>query len=293
LTPFGDKDSMTETRGGDTYCLDRVRRHDPDRYRCAQFCKETHRKGLVALYAFNLEVGAIPETVREPLLGRVRLQWWRDGVESVFRRGPIPEHPVMRALAHAVDRFGLSQGYFDSLLDGRAFDLEEGPPDDLDDLDGYAESTSVSLNRLCGEVLGIGGGHPALRHAGLAWALTGLMRAVPFHARAKRVYLPGDLIRECGLDLRDLFELRSTEALARVVEGVAMRARFHLENLRLIQSEAPAPKEAAPIVLTAVLAQDYLAMLERAEFDPFRIGGRGPGTSALLRLYLKGWLGGA
>lgn len=279
---------MAETGEGNSYCLDRVRRHDPGRYRCARFCKEAHRWGLMALYAFNLEVGSIAETVREPLLGRVRLQWWRDAVESVFRQGPVAGHPVMQALARAIDRFGLSHGYFVSLLDGRGFDLEQEPPHDLDALAGYAEATSVSLNSLCGQVLGIGGGHPALRHAGMAWALTGLMRAVPFHAGAKRVYLPGDLIREFGLDLGDLFELRSTEALARVVEGVAQRARFHLETLH----RTPAPKEAAPVVLTAVLARDYLAMLERAGFDPFRIGGRGARTSALLRLYLKGWFGG-
>lgn len=284
---------MAGTREGNSYCLDRVRRHDPDRYRCARFCKETLRPGLMALYAFNLEVAAIPETVREPLLGQVRLQWWRDAVEAIFRQGPVAEHPVLQALAHAVDRFGLSHGYFVSLLDGRAFDLEEEPPDNLEALAGYAESTSVSLNRLCGEVLGMGGGHPALHHAGMAWALTGLMRAVPFHARAKRVYLPGDLIGERGLDLADLFELRSTEALARVVEGVVERARFHLDALRLVLAEAPAPKEAAPVVLTAVLAHDYLVMLERAAFDPFRIGGRGPRPSTLLRLYLKGWFGGA
>ncbi len=281
---------MTDEQESINYCLDSIHRNDRDRYLCAQFAPRDRIWALAALYAFNLEIALIAETVREPLLGQMRLQWWRDAIDGVFGEGPVPKHPVIGVLGRAVSEFGLSRRHFGAMLDGRAFDLEEEPPEDMDALAGYAEATCVSLNRLCGEVLGVSG-DTALRHAGMAWALTGLMRAVPFHARARRVYLPADLIDAQGLDLRDLFELRSTEALAKVVEGVARRALFHLEELHGAQIQDQARKAAAPVVLTAVLARKYLARLEKAGFDPFRESAQGATPRDLLHLYMKGWFG--
>ena len=37
---------------------------------------------LFALYAFNHEVARVAETVREPMLGAIRLEWWRETVEG-------------------------------------------------------------------------------------------------------------------------------------------------------------------------------------------------------------------
>ena len=52
--------------------------HDPDRYLCDLFAKPKAREGLFALHAFNHEVAKIRELVSEPMLGHIRLQWWRE-----------------------------------------------------------------------------------------------------------------------------------------------------------------------------------------------------------------------
>lgn len=52
-----------------SYCADLVRRLDRDRYLCSLFAPEEARDDLFALYAFNLEVARIPETVSEPIWG--------------------------------------------------------------------------------------------------------------------------------------------------------------------------------------------------------------------------------
>ena len=64
----------------------------------------------------------------------------------------------------------------------------------------------------------------ALVSFGIAWALVGLLRAVPFHARLKRLYLPRELSEAAGLDLGTLFALRASPALAEVVRQVAAHA---------------------------------------------------------------------
>jgi phytoene synthase len=42
------------------------------------FAPAPRRVLLFALYAFNAEVARIAETVREPMLGAIRLEWWRE-----------------------------------------------------------------------------------------------------------------------------------------------------------------------------------------------------------------------
>jgi len=44
--------------------------------------------------------------------------------------------------------------------------------------------------------------------SGSAWALTGLLRAVPFHARQRRLYLPADRLEEAGVRVGRLFDLK-------------------------------------------------------------------------------------
>src|SRR5580698_11046207 len=65
-----------------------VRAADPDRYFSALFAPAALRPQLLALYAFNHEVARVAETVREPMLGAIRLEWWRETVEGAHRGMP-------------------------------------------------------------------------------------------------------------------------------------------------------------------------------------------------------------
>ncbi len=253
-----------------SYCADQVRRQDRERYLTALFAPAERREDLFALYAFNLEVAKTAEVVSEPLLGRIRLQWWREAIDGIYRGRP-QDHAVIGPLARAVDRRGLARGPFDRLIDAREADLAGEPPPDLAALEAYAEGTAASLFALALGVLGSPAdeGPPAelAHHLGLAWALAGLARAVPFHARQKRSYLPLELTHEAGLAEAQVFELRASPALARVVEQLARRAVEHVQAARRLRRELP--RAAAPVLLFAPLAEDHLRRLRRAGFNPF------------------------
>ena len=261
-----------------SYCAEQVRHHDHDRYLTCLFAPSARREHLFALYAFNLEVAKTAEVVSEPMLGRIRLQWWRDAIAGIYA-GQAARHDIIAPLAHAVREAGLTRGRFDRLIDAREADLEPEPPESLVALEDYAEATSSALVLLALEILGARGGavETAGRHAGLAWALTGLIRAVPFHARQKRLYLPRDLVVQEGLKVGDVFELRSSAALCRVAEGLAVRAKAHLRAARAVRRDVP--KEARSALLLAGLAARELQVLHRWGFDPFhpRVQARRPG----------------
>ena len=273
-----------------SYCGAEVRRHDPDRFLTALFAPAERREDLFALYAFNIEVARTREMVSEALLGRMRLQWWRESIAGIYA-GDQRGHEVARALAQAVARAGLSRGHFDRLIDAREADLDDDPPASLDALVAYAEGTSSSLVALALEALGARGEAATVvaRDVGIAWALTGLLRAVPFHAQRRRLYLPRDLMAVAGAKAGELFERGRTGGLALVVEQVAARAREHLVAARSLRRRLP--RAALPALLPATLVDGYLAELRRARYDPFALDQRGKRTLKPVRLTIAAALG--
>lgn len=266
-----------------SYCAEQVRRFDNDRFICSLFAPADEREAMAAVHAFSLEVARIREIAREPLLGHMRLQWWRDALDPIYAGAP-PRHQVAVAVADAVGRFGLSRAYFDRILDARSLDLDDLAPQTLASLVDYAEGTSATLAALSLEILGETGeaSRHAARDVGIAWALTGILRAVPFHARSRRVYLPAELNRRAGLDVVDMFESGLTAGLTGVVAEISGKAWEHLRSARGYRSEVT--RRALPALLPATLAGGYLRRLAKCGFNPFDARVQSAGPSRLLAM---------
>lgn len=251
------------------YCENQVKQYDRDRYLTALFSPADRRPGLFALYAFNLEVAKIREIVSEPLLGQIRLQWWREALEGIYG-GAARRHLVVEPLAETIHRHHLPQVAFDLLIEWRERDLNDEAPETLEGLIAYAAGTSSTLVSLALQTLGVGedevAAHDTGYHVGIAWALAGLLRARPQHAVQGRNYLPARLVADRG------------EKGA--VQAVAATAQEHLGAARAARKSLP--MAALPALLPAVLAGRHL-----------RRQGRAPLTSAMdqLALYLHALTG--
>jgi len=257
-----------------TPILEDLRRDDRDRYLTALLAPVGAREGMLAVYGFNLEIARVRETVSEELIGRMRLQWWRDCLDGIFAGVPPGDqpggHPVAGPLAWAARRFSLPRTLFDGLIDAREADLAGGQPADLAALEDHARRTAAPVVDLALRVLGqdTGPAAAAAVDVALAQALAGILRAVPFNLRAGLVRLPDDLCREAGLDLdrlRDRGPAGQERALAVVVSTVAARARRALDAARRHR----VPRAALPALLPARLAARDLKRLARAGYDPF------------------------
>jgi len=238
-----------------------VRQHDRDRFQTALFAPVANREPLFALYAFNYEIARVRESVSEPMLGRIRLQWWRDIIGTAFEGGAARPYPVVEAITAAIRERTLTRAHFAALIDAREQDLDDDPPATLAALEAYAEANSARLIYLALEVLGAG--NPAAGevacHVGIAYGLAGLLRALPFHARGGRSFIPRALAVDSGL--------RSTPALQQAVATIAQSASHHLDAARALRRGLP--RAALPALLPAVIAQAALRRLERSGFDPF------------------------
>jgi len=243
-----------------------VRRYDRDRFVTVLLAPPDRREDLFILYAFNLEIARIRETVRETLLGQIRLQWWRDALETVWRGGR-PGHPVGDELADLVARHALARPAFDRLLEAREVDLQEGPPKDERELQLYIDGSAAELNGLAALLLA-GGDAPtqeAARAVGRAWGRIGLMRAHAFHIKTRRLFLPESFLAAEKLATEDLFAGHALPALARLAEEWAEMAREDLRHARSLRHDIAKP--ALPALLLAKLADGYLTRLRRVGYD--------------------------
>ncbi len=142
-------------------------------------------------------------------------------------------------------------------------------PASLEALEDYAEGTSARLVYLALEILGVP--DPAASeagfHVGIAYALAGLLRSMPYMARTGRQFIPADIAARTGLDEADYQALRATPALRSASAELADAASRHLASARA--RRATVSRSALPALLPATIAQRSLARLQRADYDPF------------------------
>ncbi len=252
------------------HCQDLVRSGDKNRFLATLFAPQKYRRALSARYAFHLEVARTRALAREPLPGEIRLQWWRDLLTGAGR-GEVDAHPVAAALRDTVVRYRLPPTTLLNLIDGRAFDLYNEPVPDLAYLESYAVHTSSALIDLAGRIL-CDGRDPGIGelagHAGIAYAIAGLLLALPVHSARGQLYLPGDLMQRYGANAVDVFAGEASTPLRAVLAELRLRARQHLDAARALLGGAPA--EVAPALLPAALVRPALDRMERRSYQPLR-----------------------
>ena len=148
-----------------------IRRVDPDRWMSSRFVADpVARADVVALYAFDHELARAPKVASNPLIGEMRLVWWREVLDEIFEGRPVRRHPTAEALAAAVRRRGLARGPLETLVEARYRELGAGPMDEKDAL-AWARDTGGLAAELVAQVIAPDAEAGPARAAGAAWAL--------------------------------------------------------------------------------------------------------------------------
>jgi phytoene synthase len=247
------------------HCETLVREADKDRFVATLFASAPRRRALYALYAFNVELARVRDVAREPMPGEIRLQWWREVLGGV-RTGEAG--PVASALMATIVRYRLPLQVFEEMIEARSFDLYDDPMGSLAELEAYAEKTSWALIGLAAQILNEGNEprlDQAVRHAGIAQAIAGLLAAFPLHAARRQLYLPLDLMQRHGARPEDVFAGVATPQLKAVLAELREVARAHLAQVPV----AHIPPALMAAFLPAALVAPTLERLERNAATPF------------------------
>lgn len=133
---------------------------DPDRAFALDHVARPQRAAVAALWAFDEQLGRVVASTTQPMVGQMRLLWWRDALNAGTRG-----HPVLEGMT-SLERVGIEARALETMIDGWE-ELLESLPLDSDQLTRFAELRGAQLFALSAQA--IGGTCPDA--AGAGWAL--------------------------------------------------------------------------------------------------------------------------
>ncbi|KDN48269.1 hypothetical protein RSAG8_02861, partial [Rhizoctonia solani AG-8 WAC10335] len=243
------------TSEANAYCRELVRNHDYEAYLCSYFYPKAAQPGYFALRAFNVELAKIREAVSRPIIGKMRMQFWRDAIKSITDNRPM-KHPIAIALHEASQQAKLPPYYLKRMIDARDEDLDRESHMTLEGVTLYAESTSSTLLYLLLGLLHQSHSDPlahAASHVGIAYSFATLLRALPFDATKRRMIIPVEITAKHGVRQEEVFRMGGdAQGIDDAVFEFATVANDHILTARDTFKGSGVPGEAMPVFLSAV-----------------------------------------
>jgi phytoene synthase len=130
------------------------------------------RPALTALFAIDAAMGEVVRTSSQPMLGQIRLAWWRERLEALDTGAAPPPEPRLRQAADALVPLGVRGHDLTALEDGwvRLFDPFPWTTETATAIAGRG----ATLFAMAAKLLGSGVGQPD--KVGKLWALVDAAR---------------------------------------------------------------------------------------------------------------------
>ena len=250
-------------------CRVLARRHGTTYYWSTMALPRVKRHHVWALYAFCRcaddivdEVGPATDAARTEVLAEFRRQFFADLAAG------RSDHPVLKAVVHTVQAFGIDPDCFRHFLDSMEMDLSIASYESWDHLLVYMDGSAAVIGEMMLPILeprSHAVAQPRARDLGLAFQLTNFLRDVGEDLGRGRVYLPRDDLARFGADPRT----RSVDDAWRAL------MRFEIDRCRRLYASADLgiaelpPASAACVRAARILYSRILDEIERADFDVF------------------------
>ncbi|KAI0034642.1 isoprenoid synthase domain-containing protein [Vararia minispora EC-137] len=276
------------------YCRDLVRKHDYESFLISHLWPREVQPGYFALKAFYVELATIQETVSNAMIGKMRMQFWRDVVKDITEGKP-PQHPIALALARASKAAHLAPYHLRRIIDARDAELSGASAGHMtvESLTQHGEATASTLNYLLLALLRLGGSETlahAASHLGVAQTIGILLRALPYHASRGRMVIPAEITARHGVRQEEVFRRGgATEGLADAVFELATVGNDHLMTARemLKELEGKVPRGAMGVFAAGVPVGSYLQRLEAANFDAYAAAVQGREWQLAWRVWIS------
>ncbi|SCA54948.1 putative phytoene synthase (Terpenoid synthase) [Candidatus Terasakiella magnetica] len=264
-------------------CAQEVRKNDHDQFLCGLFSPADKQEAFFAMQVFHMETARIRDVVNEAHMGLIRLQWWRDLVGDIYAdKAPNVEHGMHKEIIQALKDKGVEQDLFERYFNARTFDMEDQAHDDLPALLRYLEATGGVAAQIKEGAIGLEISDAA-KLIGAASSLCQMIKTMAFQARSGRCKIPRSLAQSHNLDLKSFFELKCDEGLKACTRELVGEIKKMIATARETKSSTNA------VLLNTVAIEDYLARLEKVDFDPFNPNLGSGRLVKQLKLGFKAW----
>ncbi|KAF6828206.1 squalene phytoene synthase [Colletotrichum plurivorum] len=245
------------------YCQSQLQHSHYDAHLISRLLSPRAQDAYLALRSLNLELVRLPEVVSNPMIGQLRMQFWRESVDKTFAGSP-PAEPICVLLHQALqDMRARSPGagstassirfWAQRLIKTREKYMDNRPFASLAALEEYAENTYSTLMYATLAIMPLRSmqvDHLA-SHIGKACGIVATIRGIPVLAAPQRqqvhtptgtqpaqqrdpaLLLPLDVMSEANLREEDVYRYGpEAEGFQDAVFKVATRANDHLITAR-------------------------------------------------------------
>jgi phytoene synthase len=243
-----------------------ARAWERDRYLAALLAPSTVREDLITLAAFAGEIARIPAYVSEPMMGEIRLQWWRDALSAESGSG----HPIADRMRAVIARYSLPEFLVVGFIDAQAFGLQDEPIADEQMLTAQLAKTEGALFELALRILGRSdaAARATALAAGKAYGLARMLVELPALWAQGRSLIPASRLADAGVSVDDWKSGISEEGIRPILAAIAADARRQLDVARRHARDLSRAQLVA--LLPIAVVEPYLQALGRHGRDPIR-----------------------
>lgn len=242
-------------------CLDIVKKHDPDRFLAGLIAGGARKHDLWPLFAMNYEAAKTAEVVSEAMIGKIRLEWWREAIEEIYAGEQLRKREVVEPLAHVIQKHDLSKDDFLAMINVREFDLEYKIPSDWESFEIYARKCNEPLNKVALQILDQKEEADILKKIAFYYGAVGLLRTIPFQLSRRILFLPQSEMEKYNLSMQTILDFKREEELQAVVSNI-------LNRLAEYKNVKPQSKFLKAQHQIALLHHQRLQKLNGDSFDP-------------------------
>ena len=221
-------------------CAAIVRDHDPDRYLACMAAPVEMRGKLLAIFAFNAEVGRAAWASPEQMVCQIRLQWWSDNLRQIHETEKFGDHPVFGPLADSIDADGAK--ILQDVIKARQWDVAALPFSEPEQFKQHMAMIGGSLTWAAARGIGATTHETEIRELGNAAALANWFQVVPMlvaHNRAPLVDPSDAAIRALAQDA--LLVIKRARKLVPQIARPATRTGWRAsKTLRLVAANPAA-----------------------------------------------------
>ncbi|CAF2112087.1 unnamed protein product [Rotaria magnacalcarata] len=269
-----------------TYCIDSVRKADYENFVCAGLLKPSSlQRPAMAIRALNVELASVRDQVSNSQIGQMRLQFWRDSIDSIYSSLKTNEikkinHPVAREIDLLIKYNQVSKMWFHRLIKSRETTLNDMPFADIEQLENYLEQSITPAYYLLLELAkqrSLNTDHIA-SHLARSQGLINVVRGIPYNAHKRRCLIPLSYLVEHNISQQDIFNGQfSNEQCRHVIYQLCNRSWFHLQKtMELFEQDKNFQKQNMfsssknhnrTLFLPIIVIYNYLRRIKNIDFD--------------------------
>jgi hypothetical protein len=152
------------------------------------------------------------------MIGLIRLQWWKDALETLYATGQVKDHPLLHAIAKHRD--DISHSDLNEMIDARMDECEALQPASWDEFVKYASAPQYATLKAAQGILykrSDAHNHMAsisekdlkkesIKNPAIIYGAVGTLIRAPYDAMHQRMRLPSDLLAKHSLHQQDFYD---------------------------------------------------------------------------------------